>query len=183
MRLEAWEGKYWHASQIILDTFNSSLEEWLGADQARAPKERVAEVEKALVQAAVRRVEQSREHFEHRFTKKEREKVIAKSKGKERYHYPSLFSSLGDHAWPVDCPACTGRAFLSGMRYDEEILEPDPQADEEEVVVYYGADELRCPVCDLHLDSRVEIEAAGVEPDREETEFRDRQYEPDYGNC
>src|SRR5262245_5251637 len=128
-------------------------------------------------------VEQAREHFEDQFNKKEREKAIEDSKRKEHYHYPTLFSSARDHVWPVDCPACTARAFLSGMSYDEEILEPDPQSDEEEVVVFYGADELRCPVCDLHLDSRLEIEAANVQPDREETQFRDRQYEPDYGNC
>lgn len=29
MRLESWEGHYWHAAQIILSMLNSSLEEWL----------------------------------------------------------------------------------------------------------------------------------------------------------
>jgi hypothetical protein len=31
MRLEVWEGQYWHAAQIILDVMKSSLDEWLGA--------------------------------------------------------------------------------------------------------------------------------------------------------
>ena len=35
----------------------------------------------------------------------------------------------------------------------------------------------------LHLDSRQEIEAAGIDPDHVEVETREREYEPDYGNC
>ncbi len=54
---------------------------------------------------------------------------------------------------------------------------------EEEVEKTYGAEEFRCPTCDLHLDSRDEIEAAGLDPDQTEVETREREFEPDYGNC
>jgi hypothetical protein len=38
-------------------------------------------------------------------------------------------------------------------------------------------------VCGLHLHSRAEIEAAGIETDHTDVEVRMREYEPDYGNC
>lgn len=181
MRLEAWEPKYWHAAQIILDLLELSLEEWLGADQALAPARHVKEAHEATIQAALKRVEYAKESFAKRKSG-DRTAAIEESKIKSYYHYPTLFRSLGDNLWPVECPACTGRAFLSGMTYDEEVMD-DSEADEEEVVKYYGAEQLRCPVCDLHLDSREEIEAAGIDPDHEEIETREREYEPDYGNC
>ena len=182
MRLQAWEGQYWHAAQIILDILSSSLEEWLGADQARAPLERIKQAEEAAVQAAVGRVTQAREHFGER-PKKDREKAIEESETKQANHYPSLFSIVADREWAVECPSCAGKAFLAGLSHGEEILEQDPEADDEQVEKYYSAEELRCPVCDLHLDSRAEIEAVGVDADHTEVEFRERQYEPDYGNC
>ena len=69
------------------------------------------------------------------------------------------------------------------MKYHEEVLEPEPDSDEEEVETLYSAEELHCPVCDLRLDSREEIEAVGLDADHQETESRERNYEPEYGNC
>jgi hypothetical protein len=91
---------------------------------------------------------------------------------------------MGDYEWEVECPACTGRAFLAGVTYGEEVLDSvSGEGWEEEVQKSYGGEELRCPVCDLHLDSRAEIEAAGVEPDHTEIVTREREYELEYGNC
>jgi hypothetical protein len=182
MRLEAWEGKYWHAAQIILDLLESSLEEWLGAREAKAPKERVKQAEEALSQAAVNRVTQAKEHFAA-LSKKEKEKAIEGAKLRTAAQLRSLFDIFTEHAWSVDCPACTNKAFFAGMSYDEEILERDPQSDYDEVEKYYGAEQFHCPVCELHLDSRQEIEAAGLDPDHTEVEERERHYEPDYENC
>lgn len=184
MKLEAWEGRYWRAAEIIAGMLDSSLEEWIGADEARAPKELVSAAAAATLEAAKRRVEQAREHFLAR-PKKERESALRLSKTKHAYHYPEMFRLMSDHDWDVECPACTGRAFLAGIEYAEEILDTvaGDEGFEEEVEKQYGAEEFQCPTCDLHLDSRQEIEAAGVDPDRVEVETRQRDYEPDYGNC
>ena len=184
MRLEAWEGKYWHSAQVILDILGSSLDEWLGADRARAPKLLVAQAAEAKAQAAELRVVQAREHFGAR-PKKEREAAVAESKTKHAFHYRRLFQLVSDHEWEVECPACAGRAFLAGVSFGEEVLDETPGEDgwEEEVEKTYGAEEFRCPTCDLHLDSREEIEAVGLDPDHTETETREREFEPDYGNC
>jgi hypothetical protein len=67
----------------------------------------------------------------------------------------------------------------------EEVIDTNPGEDswEDEVEKYYSAEEFKCPTCDLHLDSRQEIEAVGLDADHTEVETRERQYEPDYGNC
>ncbi len=184
MRLEAWEGKFWHAAQIILDLLQSNLEEWLGADRAKAPIQLVNEAAEALQEAAKLRVVQARDHFLQR-PKKERDEVLSLSKNKHAFHYPKIFKFVGEHEWPVDCPACASRAFFAGDLFAEEVLDENAGEGglEEEVEKSYGAEEFRCPTCNLHLDSREEIEAAGLNPDYTEVEVREREHEPEYGNC
>jgi hypothetical protein len=184
MLLEAWEGRYWQAADIIVGMLASSLEEWIGTDRAKAPKELVKAAAEATWQAAKKRVEQAKEHFLTR-QKKERETALALSKTKHLYHYPAMFKLLSDHEWEVECPSCTGQAFLAGMEYGEEVLDTTAGEDgwEEEVEKQYGAEEFRCPTCGLQLNSRQEIEAASIDPDHNEIETREREYEPDYGNC
>jgi hypothetical protein len=65
----------------------------------------------------------------------------------------------------------------------EEISDDDDgYSDEETVDIMLVAEEFQCPSCGLHLASRDEIEAARLDTDHIETETRQRQYEPDYGN-
>lgn len=184
MRLDAWEGRYWQAAEIVASMLDFSLEEWVGADQAKASKELVKAIEQATLEAAKKRAEQARDHF-LQLPKRQREDALALSRTKQAYHYPKMFKYLLDHEWQVECPACTGTAFLGGMEYDEEVLDTTAGEDgwEEEVEKSYGAEEFRCPTCNLHLDSRQEIEAVGLKADHSEIEVREREYEPDYGNC
>jgi hypothetical protein len=108
MRLEAWEGRFWHAAQIILDLLRSNLEEWLGADRAKAPKQIVAEAAEALQEAAKLRVLQARDHFSAR-PKKQRDEALLLSKTKHAFHYQKIFKLVAEHEWEVDCPAWGGR--------------------------------------------------------------------------
>lgn len=184
MKLEAWEGRFWHAAQIILTMLKSTLEEWLGTDRAKAPKQLVTETAEALKEAAKLRVAQAIEHFLAR-PKKDRDEALKLSHTKHPYHFPKLFSLVSDHEWEVTCPACTGQGFFAGISFGEEVLDtvPGHEGWEEEVEKSYGAEEFRCPTCDLHLDSREEIEAVGLLPDHFEIETREREFEPEYGNC
>jgi hypothetical protein len=184
MRVDGWEGRFWHAAQVILDLLRSDLEKWLGADRAKAPTQIVAEAAEALQEAAKLRVSQARVHFLER-PKKQREGALLLSKTKHAFHYQKMFSFTAEHDWEVNCPACTGRAFFTGDSYEEEVLDSSPGEDgwEEAVEKTYGAEEFRCPTCDLHLDSRGEIEAVGLDPDYTKVETREREYEPEYGNC
>lgn len=60
MRLEAWEARYWHACDTILHQMGSSLEQWLGAADAKAPCQLLDEAAKALAAAVRLRVEPPR---------------------------------------------------------------------------------------------------------------------------
>ena len=180
----SWEGRYWHTAEIILEACESSIETWLGADKAKAPKELLAEYTHAIEQAAKIRVETAAEAFNAR-QKKDREEALARAAAIDIWTMRRSFSLEADSVWETECPACKSRSFLAGVKYDEEVSEDDNEQDdpfEELVDVSYVAEEFLCPSCNLHLDNRDTIEAAGLDVDHIETETRQREYEPDYGN-
>ena len=179
----SWEGRYWHTAEIILEACGSSIETWLGADKAKAPKELLAEYMHAIEQAAKIRVETAAEAFNAR-QKKDREEALARAAAIDIWTMRRSFSLEADNVWETECPACKSRSFLAGVKYDEEVSEDDNEQDpfEELVDVSYVAEEFLCPSCNLHLDNRDAIEAVGLDVDHIETETRQREYEPDYGN-
>jgi hypothetical protein len=161
---------------------DSSLEEWLGADQAKVSKELLAHAQKALIDAALVRIERAKEQFLNRKTK-ERDEALEAARNKESYHYSGLFRLVEDAAWEAQCPACGGKAYIAGIQVEEVVLDDFPGDEEEEMVdKHYAGEEFRCPVCNLHLASQAEIEAAGLDPWHVETEVRERRYEEEYNN-
>lgn len=183
MRLEAWEAQYWHASHTILDGMGSSLDDWLGASQAEVPREIVKHVTEAKQQAVQIRVERAKDGFLAR-KKAEREKILAESNFKKYYHYKDLFTMFCDEHWEYECPSCNGKAFLTGNKIGEEILDQYDDTDSAWEIVSkdYLAEQFHCPVCDLLLDGSEEIEAAGIDLSHSVKEEREMEYEPDYGN-
>jgi hypothetical protein len=179
----SWEGRYWHTIEIILEIKDHTIESWLGADQSKAPKELMAEYTHAVVEAAKVRIETAGEAFE-KLPKKDREEAHARASKLRSWDVYRSFRLVADSFWEAACPACASKAFLAGMKYSEEISEePDDEYPEEEIVnEFLVAEEFQCPSCGLHLDSRDEIEAAGLEVEHTQTEVRQREYEPDYGN-
>ena len=183
MKLESWESRFWYAAQLILNCLDSSLEEWLGANQAKAPKELLAHAHKALIDAARVRVEQTKEQFMAR-KKKERDDAIEASLTKEIYRFPGLFNLMLDAEWEAKCPSCGGKAYMAGIQVEEVVSDytEDDWGGEETVDKHFVGEEFRCPVCNLHFDSMAEIEAAGLETTHMDTEVRERRYEEEYGN-
>ncbi|MGY3387789.1 hypothetical protein ACVWW6_000380 [Bradyrhizobium sp. USDA 3311] len=178
----SWEGRYWHTAEIILEACSSTIESWLGADKAPAPKELLAEYTHATEEAAKIRVETAAEAFAAR-AKKDRDEAYAKAAALDAWEMRRSFRLLADEIWDTECPACKSRSFLTGVKYNEEVSEEDSEHPDEEMVdIFYVAEEFRCPSCNLHLDTREAIEAVGLDVDHVETETRQREYEPDYGN-
>lgn len=182
-RQDALEAKYWHACQIILDYMESSLDDWLGANQAQAPKAIIKHAAEAKQKAVTVRVSHAKEAFEaHK--KNEQKRLLEEAKSCEVFHYKNLFTLIGDHEWACQCPACGGKAFLAGIRVDEDVVETYGNEDGvwEQVEIYYSAEQFRCPVCRLTLDGSDEIEYANINTEHSEIEEREMEYEPDYGN-
>jgi len=178
----SWEGRYWHTAEMILEAGGSSIESWLGADKAKAPKQLLAEYNHATAEAAKIRVETAAEAFAGR-PRKDREEAHARAAAIEIWNMRRSFRLVADHLWAAVCPACKSRAFLAGVKYNEEASEDEAEwPDEEMVDVFFVAEEFLCPSCGLHLDSREAIEAVGLEVETVQAEARQREYEPDYGN-
>jgi hypothetical protein len=181
MKPTAWEGRFWHAAQLILVRSQSSLEEWLGAHQAKAPKELLKHAQEALVEAAKVRVERAQAGFLKR-KKKERDEALESARVKSAYHYNRMFRLMSDNDWETECPACTGKAYIAGIKVEETVLEDGHYDEDESVEIFYVGEEFHCPVCDLHLDGSAELEAVGLTIEHSEIDTRERRYEEGYNN-
>lgn len=178
----SWEGRFWHTAAVILDIHGQTIESWLGADQAKAPRELMANYTHAIEEAAKIRVEKAAELFKE-LKKPEREVAQARAKAIDPFDMRRSFKMLAEKVWTAECPACKSNSFLAGVCYGEELSDDDENDPYEELVeVSYVAEEFYCPACSLHLLSREEIEAVGLDVEYTETETRQREYEPDYGN-
>jgi len=182
MRLEAWEARYWHACDTILRHMLSSLEDWLGAADAAAPRQLLEEAAAALVAATELRVQAAKQGFME-LKKGERERLHAEAELREPNQQGALFPNRYDEVWTVVCPACGCRAFATGEQTGEDITqEPDEYAIWEIVEREFVAEEFRCPTCELWLAGSEELEAAGLDTTHEDRQEREMDYEPDYGN-
>ncbi len=182
MRLDAWEARYWHACDTILHQMASSLEQWLGAADAQAPRQLLDEAADALEAAVKLRIDAAMEHFEG-LKKVERERLAAEAELREPQHQAVLFRGRYDEIWVESCPACKCRAFMTGEQTGEDISEErDEQAIWEVVDREFVGEEFRCPTCDLTLTGNDEIDAAGLSYIHEDQQEREMEYEPDYGN-
>jgi hypothetical protein len=182
MRLEAWEARYWHACDTILHELGYSLEHWLGAADAKAPRRLLEEAEKALSAAVTLRVEACKEQFAAQ-KKSERERLATEANLRQPQHQTALFKSTYDEIWTESRPACECRAFLTGERTGEDISEERHEdAIWELVDREFVGEEFRCPTCDLALMGSDEIEAAGLNAIHQDQQEREMEYEPDYGN-
>jgi hypothetical protein len=182
MRLEAWEARYWHASDTILNQMGSSLEHWVGAADAEAPRQLLDEAAKALDAAVNLRVEAAKERFAgHK--KSERERLTSEADVRAPAHQADLFKDSYDEIWSESCPACGCRAFMTGVQTGEDISEEhDEYAIWEVVDREFVGEEFQCPTCELSLVGSDEIHAAGLNYIHEDQQEREMQYEPDYGN-
>ena len=182
MRLDAWEAHYWHACDTILHQMSSSLEHWLGAADAKAPRQLLGEAANALKAAVNLRVEAAREQFEAQ-KQAERERLAIEAELREPQQQAGLFKGRYDEIWVESCPACTCRAFMSGDQTGEDISESrDEHAIWEIVDREFVGEEFRCPTCDLSLLGSDEIHASGLSYIHEDQQEREMEYEPDYGN-
>jgi len=173
----AWEERYWHAAEIILECMNFSLEDWLGASKAKVPQEIMAHTTQARISVARIKVEEAKKRFLSQKSTEIKKRLLEAS-AKHVLNYSKVFSLFADHEWEITCPACTAKALLAGMQCHEEVLKREDC--EEMVEQLFSAEEFYCPVCELHLYNHDEIEAIGIETVHSECKTRERAYEPEW---
>ena len=186
MNLDAWEKRYWHVCDTILQQMESSLEEWLGADGAYAPRLLLVEAAKARDAAVKLRIQSARAEFK-KLTKAKRERLSERIELQEPQHHDGYFKYAYEYdlIWTIVCPACESDAFMAGMQSSEDISQ-DPIWEEDgyrEIVdCEYLGEEFRCPICGLTLFGSDEFIIADLDYIHDDQQEREIEYEPDYGN-
>lgn len=182
MRLDAWETRYWHACDTVLNHMGFSLEQWLGAVDSKAPRELLYEASMALNAAINHRIEAAQEQFEA-LKKAERERLANDAASREPTLQASLFKQAYDGIWTEICPACKCSAFMAGEQTGEDISEERDDENIWEVVRReFVGEEFYCPTCELRLSGSDEISATNLNCIHLDEQEREMEYEPDYGN-
>lgn len=182
MRLEAWEANYWHATDIVLRFLGSSLEEWLGAADAAAPRRILEEAAAALDASVKEQVEAAATRIKT-IKKAERELRIQQADALDTDDAGPLFEQAHEHVWRETCPACANAAFMAGEQSGETIShETEEYAMWEIVDREFVGEAFNCLVCELSLSSSDELIAADLDYIHNDTVEREMEYEPDYGN-
>lgn len=182
---EAWDKKYWYAIAVILVAQGRSLEEWLGAEDAKAPKQVLEDTQHAINGAVAERIQRKAEEFQKAYkTNQKREEAINSSENIRAWDYFREFATDADEYWLAVCPSCKAKGVLAGLIWSEEISdEYDPNDLMVEFVDNtYLSEEFRCPTCGLALLGRREVVAANLPEEIQVRETREREFEPGYGN-
>lgn len=185
MPYDGWEGDFWNAADLILQSMDMDLQEWLGAD-AKAPKALLKAHRHAEVRAAKQRVKHHASQFkESELGKLGRDKL--KAFLATTHNLPintDLFRYEYSEYWRADCPACKSCGFVAGDLSWEDRAENQDGADYGDEIIErgYTATEFHCPTCGLALIGGVAIHAAGIDEEHVKVSVEEISYEPEYGN-
>ncbi len=185
MKADAWEKKYWHAIEVILSMQERDLDEWLGAEDSKAPKKILQDAGLAVQMAVQTRISHKKEDFEKEHkSKKKRDELIEQSKNIRYWDHSQKFDYSINGYDSNECPSCNSKGILGGVLWHEEVSdecdEDDPYTEYVEKI--YSAEEFFCPTCDLGLSGTRELAVTNLPEEFCETEEREREFEPDYGN-
>lgn len=185
MKADAWEVKYWYAIEVILSIQNKGLDEWLGAEDSKAPIQILTDANNAVVMAVKARISHTREDFESAHKNpKERASYIKSNECKRAWEYWNEFDDSMEDFQMNPCPSCSAVGILGGVLWNEEVSDERYDSDSfvELIEKTYSAEEYLCKVCGLHLSGIREVKASNLPEEFVITEEREREFEPDYGN-
>ncbi|TNE43201.1 MAG: hypothetical protein EP345_04665 [Sphingomonadales bacterium] len=183
MKVEAWEARYWYACNITLASMGRNLDDWIGEGEAKEKQQLLAIAAEKLKASVAVKIEAAKVKIQGT-SQKTRDQLIEEAAARSAVHYSDLFKWANDNTWEAKCIVCTAKGFLAGDSVSEEVIEETyDDGPWETVEITYSADEFACPVCDLHLTGQAEVLAAGYELEHAETDERQIEYEPEYGNC
>jgi hypothetical protein len=185
MEAEVWLGEFWGVVAVLLHILDQSLDNWVGAEGAKVPKEILERKRQAIAHAVKDKIERAREAFQKANRSDERKAAAYELAAKfDWWKERHTFQIDADSTIEVECPACTFKsAIILGIHYLTEITGADPEDPFYETVEeWYSSDEYYCPACKLHLWGQEELSAAKIESDFYHLDVRERTFEPDYMN-
>jgi len=182
---EAWEGDFWNAADLILDSMDMDLKEWLGAD-ANAPKQLLKAHRQAQASGAKQRVKHHAQLFKDSEHGKLKGDKLALFIGQTLKLDPEIkaFHYLFSGYWHQPCPSCKTWGWAGGDEEWEELAEDQSSAEPGYQIVEhsYSPSEFHCPTCGLSLVGDAAVNAAGITESHVIESEVEIQYEPDYGN-
>ncbi|MBF0275576.1 MAG: hypothetical protein HQK84_10135 [Nitrospinae bacterium] len=185
MEVMGWERKYWHAIETILSMQSKGLDQWLGVQNSKAPKQILEDAENAVQMVVQTTIVHKKEDFKlANKNNKKRDELIKQSVNIRPWEYFKEFSYGIDGFELNKCPACEANGILGGVLWNEEVSDEFDEDDPftEYVEKTYSSEEFICKTCDLHLSRTRELAATDLPDEFYETEEREREFEPDYGN-
>jgi len=159
MSADAWEREFWGTVETVLNIQDSSLEYWLGTEDAKAPAQIIVRAMEAMELAVTHRIKRCKEDFERKYQNaKLRQKAIEESE----------ILVWNDFSWEgrdrAACPACLSSGFLGGTLWQEEVVDTKAgwkgaderdewygEPDTETVEKFFTVELFECPVCRLCL--------------------------------
>lgn len=187
MPKETWEGDFWNAADLILNSMDLDLKEWLGAD-SKAPASLLKDYRQAEKQAALQRVKHHAELFKNspqgKLGKAKFEKLVDETSKVDPEKYMNQFRYLYTKYWHHKCPSCATFGIAAGDQAWEEPTEDQSNAEYGYEIIERGymPSEFHCPACELSLVGDIGISAAGINDVYVEECEEEIEYEPDYGN-
>lgn len=178
-----WEAEFWYSMGVVLEYMGSSLEDWLGVGDAATPREILHNAMEAKKQSIEIRVERFRDDF-RAMKKADQVTALRKAEAYMEHDYRSLSGLYQEHIWPCKCPSCGAKAFMRGELVEEEVIDtvPDEYSVWEAVERHFSGEAFNCPACGLELDGVDELEFAELDLEYTDTDEREMEYEPEYGN-
>lgn len=180
--LDKWEGDFWVAAELILESMGEDLDDWIGGD-AKQAKELVAHVRHVKKESAKQRIKHFKQTFEEQPTK-EKDKLREASKLVRPWQHHEDFKYILDNHWLAKCPACQSYGVVGGDQIDEVQMEDQSGAEPGFVLMEfeYAPAEYHCPTCGLSLVGDDALRAAGLDDAHVVEEEREITYEDEYAN-
>lgn len=183
----AWVPEFWRIAALLNEMAGRTLESWVGEDEAGRVSELLKDTSLVIAKAIESRVARCGAEFERRYPKGTQNRSVVEEAVKNSF-VPAGHQNIttADNHIRIDCPSCACKGWLFGMEIEShrDPIEYDPEdgAAWQTETVTYAAEAFMCIACDLRLEGRVELDAAGVVDEFEESRDVEPDYEPDYGN-
>lgn len=178
----SWEGEFWNASNLILQSMGMDLQGWIGAD-AKASRQVLDAYHQAEKTGANQRIQDHADEFKKlNFSKSKLLDLVKQSQ--ESKIETTNFRYSYDHYWKAPCPSCNVYGVCGGDLEWEDDLDDQPASDFGYLWVERGymTSEFYCPTCKLSLVGFDAINCAGIDQEHIEETEKELLYEPEYGN-
>lgn len=174
--IDVWQPKYWQVTKLLLDAQGKKLEDYVGAEEAKAAEAIISDASVALAKAIEGRIRKHELIFQKAYPEEQRQQVL-------EHAQITINARLNYDETDAPCPACNSPGILNGEYLTQEIKGPtDDEPWINEVENIFGAQRFECIVCGLKLVGVDELVAADLDSEFTKVGYEEVDYGPDYGN-